>query len=207
MDYTLRVVDQEGVQATVLDKVSAPGSGPELVRIRLADGAIFAVPADILIADPEGNLIAPFRFADLEMHPTGTSQGERIVVPIVSEELRVERRQRETGRVRVTKKVRETSERVDEPIFQERVHIDRVPINRVIDHPVAERHEGDTLIIPVLEETFVVEKRLVLKEELHVTKERVEKHKPQKVTLRHEEVSVDRLEPESTEENVTKEPA
>lgn len=207
MAERLHVVDQDGVRATVVDRIRSSGDDSGMVRLRLANGETFAVPESILIADPEGNLIAPFRFAGLHLTSVGQAAGERIVVPIVSEVLHVERRQRDTGRVRLTKKVRQTSELIDQPIFQERVHVERVRVNRVIDQPVAERYEGDTLIIPVLEETFVVEKRLVLKEELHVTKERVEKRKPQRVTLRHEEVSVDRLEPENTEQDVTKTPA
>jgi stress response protein YsnF len=39
----------------------------------------------------------------------------------------------------------------------------------------------------------VVEKRLMLKEELHIRKRRVERHQPQCVTLRHEEARVEHI--------------
>jgi uncharacterized protein (TIGR02271 family) len=68
-----------------------------------------------------------------------------------------------------------------------------VPVNRPVDRPVPARYEGDTLIVPVFEETLVVEKRLVLKEELRITKRRAERHRPRRTTLRHEEVSVERI--------------
>jgi uncharacterized protein (TIGR02271 family) len=55
------------------------------------------------------------------------------------------------------------------------------------------RHVGDTMIIPLLEEVLVVEKRLMLKEELHVRKESVETHRPQRVMLRSEEAFVERV--------------
>ena len=53
------------------------------------------------------------------------------------------------------------------------------------------------MIVPIMEEVLVIEKRLILKEELHIHKRRVETHQPQQVTLRREEVRVERL--DSTE--------
>jgi len=66
-------------------------------------------------------------------------------------------------------------------------------VDRVVAGPVPVRHEGDTMIVPVLEEVLVVEKRLVLKEELRVTRRRVETREPQTVTLRREDVVVERF--------------
>ena len=60
------------------------------------------------------------------------------------------------------------------------------------------RSEEDTLIIPVLEEVLVVEKRLLLKEEVRITK-REETHTPQRVTLRREEAAVERINREGDE--------
>jgi uncharacterized protein (TIGR02271 family) len=69
-----------------------------------------------------------------------------------------------------------------------------VLINRVVDASVPVRYEDDTMIVPIMEEVLVVEKRLVLKEELYIRKRRVETHRPQQVMLRSEEVRVERLE-------------
>jgi stress response protein YsnF len=49
------------------------------------------------------------------------------------------------------------------------------------------------MIVPLLEEVLVVEKRLVLKEELRITKRQHKTRKPQRVTLRSEEVRVEHL--------------
>ena len=114
-------------------------------------------------------------------------------MPVVEEQLSVGRREVETGRVRFTKRVLEDEVLVDEPIIREEVEVVRVPIGRQVAAPVPAREEGGTLIIPVLEEVLVVEKRLVLVEELHVSKRRVEGRDPRRITLRKEEVSVDRL--------------
>jgi len=63
----------------------------------------------------------------------------------------------------------------------------------MIDEAPEIRHEGDTTIIPVLEEVLVVEKRLILREELHIIRRREEHRDPQKVTLRKENVEVERV--------------
>jgi stress response protein YsnF len=44
-----------------------------------------------------------------------------------------------------------------------------------------------------MKEVLVVEKQLMLMEEVHVRKTRTETHRPQSVTLRKEEVHVERL--------------
>ena len=68
----------------------------------------------------------------------------------------------------------------DEPVVRENEHalfrmgyvIEHVPIERVIDQPVAQRQEGDTLVLPVVEEVLVYEKKLLLKEEIRITPRR-----------------------------------
>lgn len=47
------------------------------------------------------------------------------------------------------------------------------------------------MVVPVLEEIMVVEKRTILKEELRITSTRREVREPQRVVLRKEEVSVE----------------
>ena len=83
---------------------------------------------------------------------------------------------------------------VDEPFFRDEVEVERVLIDRVVDAPVPVRYEDDTMIVPIMEEVLVIEKRLVLKEELYIRKRRVETHRPQQVRLRSEEARVERLE-------------
>jgi uncharacterized protein (TIGR02271 family) len=89
--------------------------------------------------------------------------------------------------------VHEQEELVDEPLHDEEVQVERVQVNRVVDAAPAPRQDGDTMIIPVLKEVLVVEKRLLLKEEIHVTRRHVERREPQRFLLRREEVTVERL--------------
>jgi len=117
------------------------------------------------------------------------------VIPVIEETLDVQKRQVETGGVRITKVVHEREEVVNVPRVREEVTVERVTLNRIVDTPVSMRQEGDTLIIPLLEEVTVMEKRLMVKEELRITKRRIEEQASQQVTLRREEVVVERLDP------------
>ena len=53
------------------------------------------------------------------------------------------------------------------------------------------RQEGDTIIVPILEEITVIEKRLLLKEEIHIRRQEIVQHIRQPVRLRSEEVSLE----------------
>ena len=79
--------------------------------------------------------------------------------------------------------------------------IERVPVNRVVEGPIPVRYEGDTMILSLLEEVLVVETRLLLKEEVHMTTRRTETHTPARVTLRHEDVTIERVDRERNELN------
>jgi uncharacterized protein (TIGR02271 family) len=131
----------------------------------------------------------------------GVASGSPLVLPVIEEAIEVHTSPVETGRVRVRKVVHEREEVVDPPLLRDEVVVERVPINRVIEGPASVRSEEGTLIIPLLEEVLVVEKRLLLKEELRITKRRVETHTPQRVTLRREEATVERINREEDESN------
>ena len=84
-------------------------------------------------------------------------------------------------------------ELVDVPLFREEVRVERVPINLFVEALPPVRQEGDTMIIPVVEEQIVIQKKLLLVEELRVRKEVVEHHQPQTVNVRKEEVEIKRV--------------
>jgi len=117
---------------------------------------------------------------------------ERQVVPVAEERADVRTRRVETGAVHIHKTVSEHVQTIETPIVNENAEVTRVPVNRIVDGPVAIREEGDTTIIPLLEEIIVVEKRLVLREELHVRKRRVEEPHTEQITLRREEAHIER---------------
>ena len=114
---------------------------------------------------------------------------------VAKEELIVRKRSIERGRVRVTTNVRRRNALVQQPLERDFVEIDRVPTNGVLERAVKARYEGDVLVIPVLEEVAVMQKQLVLKEELRIRKRAVRTLHKQRVRLRAEEVNVERLRP------------
>lgn len=59
-----------------------------------------------------------------------------------------------------------------EQLMREDCEVKRVPVRKLIDQPAEPRQEGDTLIFPLMEEVLVIEKRLMLREELHITRRR-----------------------------------
>ena len=129
----------------------------------------------------------------LQREASSRTAPEDTVVPIVQEELHIGKQKVETGRVRLTKTVQEREVMVSEPSMQEDIQIERVPVNRWLTEPASVRYEGDIMIIPVMEEVPVVEKRLRLKEELRVTKRQITTQRTEAVRLRTEEVQVERI--------------
>ena len=120
-----------------------------------------------------------------------------VVLPVIEESLIVDKRRVDQGGWRVNKQVTTREETVDEPLRFEQVSVERREIGQVLAsmEPPAPRQEGDTWILPVVEEVLVTEKRLLLKEEIRITRVASIRHEPQQVSLRSEEVSIERLEP------------
>lgn len=58
------------------------------------------------------------------------------------------------------------------------------------------REEGDTTIVSVVEEVVVIERRLMLKEEIHITRVHLTEHHRETVMLREQEAVITRAEAE-----------
>ena len=114
------------------------------------------------------------------------------VIPVAREELTVDKRTVETGRVVVRKTVTSESQKVEVPLAHDEVDIERVAVDRIVEEPPQQRYEGGVLVIPVLEEVVVVKKQWVLKEELRVRKRSVQSRHEQSVELRTEHVDIER---------------
>jgi uncharacterized protein (TIGR02271 family) len=130
-----------------------------------------------------------------ENHPKhtegNTENSHEKVIPVIEESVQVDKKWVETGKVHISKKVSEHNEVIDIPLKHEEVNIERVEVNEYVDSlPPAVRYEGETMIIPVLKEVFV--KRVMIVEEIRVTRKEVEKHTQQEVTLKKEEIHVNK---------------
>lgn len=202
---------------SVFDSEGAPGSASaEALRaaeaqilIRFGNGQAVQVPHALLHRREDGSYYLPLSLRELQdgtvtlgeisSHTAASSaedQGEVMaVIPVVAEEARITKREIETGRVRIRKTVQSDEQVVDVPLLRDQVHVERVPVGRYLEQPLEARYEGDTLVIPVMEEVLVVQKRLRLREEIRVTTVRERVRHQESVTLQREQVTIARDEP------------
>ena len=115
-----------------------------------------------------------------------------VVIPVVEETARLDKVVRETGRVRVTTGVSEQIERVEADLQHEDIEVTRIPRDETVASVPPIRIEGDVTVYPVVEEVLVVERRLVLREEVHVTRRRRVEHVAEDVAVRRTEARVER---------------
>lgn len=130
--------------------------------------------------------------------PALVGRDDSTTIPLMEESVHVDKRTVSHGGYRITKHVSARQETLDELLRDQQVVIERRPVGLLlegIDFP-QQRYEGDVLIIPVVEEILVTEKRLFLVEEVRVTRTESTHRTPQQVTLRKEEISIERLEPD-----------
>jgi uncharacterized protein (TIGR02271 family) len=115
---------------------------------------------------------------------------ERVRLQRHEEELVPERREVELGRVVIRKRVERQPVEQTVELAREHVRVERIPVGRVVESAPPPRFEGETLIISVVEEELVVQKRLVLREEVRITRERATEQQTVSETLRREVVEV-----------------
>ncbi len=116
-----------------------------------------------------------------------------LTLPLYAEALVVSRR-RMHSTVRVATVTREHEQLVDEALTHERIEIEHVPIGRTVEAVPPIREEGDTTIFPVVEEVVVVERRLVLKEEIRIRRLRSTERHQEAVMLRTQDAVITRTE-------------
>jgi uncharacterized protein (TIGR02271 family) len=121
----------------------------------------------------------------------GKRQRDEHVVPVMEEELRVDKRDVVTGKIQVRTIVESFDKIARATLEGEQIEVTRVPIGKELQMVPEQRTEGDVLIIPVVEEMLVVEKRLVLKEELHIRRRRTREDVEVPVTLRKQRAVVE----------------
>ena len=176
----------DGRIGTIVGEVSeGPGGLEGDLDVLLDDGERLVVPARGFEAQADGSY---------RLDLAKVAEESDVVVPVMAETVEVGKRTVQTGKVRVRKTVKTTEQVVDEPVIHEEVEVERVPINREIAEAVGPRQEGDTLIVPLLEEVLVVEKRLILREEVRITRRKTERRATRSVVLRSEEATVERSE-------------
>ncbi len=134
--------------------------------------------------------------ANEDLERTAVADESTRVLPVVQEEMHIDKRLVDTGRgVRVHKTVSTHTEAVEHDLLREAVAVRHVVVDQIVslsDAPQV-RQEGDTLIVPIVEEILVVEKRLRIKEEVHITRTATSQRHTESVVLRSEQVAVERF--------------
>jgi stress response protein YsnF len=182
--YAAQVIDRDGLHGTLEQE---PLSSSKSVFVQFDNGERVLVSRELLEARADG-----FYRLNASLAEMLAGQDESVRIPVIEESARIERVQTVVGKVRIDKTVQERIEQIDEPLVSEEVEVEHVTINRPVDEAPSIRHEGNTLVIPLLEEVLVVEKRLVLREEVRVRKLSKEVRSPQEVSLRSEQIEITR---------------
>lgn len=121
------------------------------------------------------------------------TEKERVVVPVIAEQPRIEKRAIERGGVRVSKRVEEHVEHVDVPLIREDVDVERRAVNRVVDERPEARIEDGITVVPVFEE--IVQRRFLVREEVRVGRRRTEGRAVADIPVNREQVAIERIDP------------
>ena len=124
--------------------------------------------------------------------PVHPAARDETVIPLVEEVLRIDKREVETGRVRIHVRNEAHDVIINEALVRGDVDIERVRIDRRVDSVPNVRNDGATIIVPIVEEVLVVEKRLMLREEVHIRRrDYVEQHE-ETISLIRQHADVER---------------
>jgi len=155
-----------------------------------------ASSGDPLGTDRDERALAAGRSPFAASSETAREVTDKEVIPLVEETVRVGKREVQGGAVRVRTVVDTAEELARAELQGEKVDVTRVPVDREIDRAPEIRTEDGVTIIPVVEEVLVVEKRLVLKEELHVRRQQTTETVEVPVTVRRQRAVVERVTPD-----------
>jgi uncharacterized protein (TIGR02271 family) len=172
------IIDSDGVSS----ELEALDS--ERATIKLSDGQLASIPRTALNLLPDGRYRVEFSL-------TRFLQDGVMVIPVVAEQLDVEKHAVERN-VRITKSTSTKDVAVDEDLLREEVNVERVPVNQYVDTLPSVREEDGVTVIPLVEEVLIVEKRLLLREEIRITRRQSTEKFHEVYTLQSEEIHVER---------------
>lgn len=114
-----------------------------------------------------------------------------VALKVFEEHAQIDKKIVTKGKVNIVKKVHTHDENIQVTLDSENVKIEKVTINEYVNEAPQVRYEGNTTIIPVVKEVAVVEKRILLVEEIHVTRQVTTSKEEKIIPLRKEEISIE----------------
>lgn len=153
-----------------------------------SDRDLIAAGTGPVIADDEAHE-SPFEHR-VEGDVSHRDDRDTITVEVHEEEAIATARERDLGRVRIDKEIVTEEQEIDVPVIEERLRVERRPVNREVTGDEATLEER-TFSVPIQGEVVDVGKAVRVAEEIDVSKEAVERTASVETTVRHEEVHVD----------------
>lgn len=169
-----RVVSLDGQEVGTVERMSGEGSDAELI-VRLPDGArTMLVPYEVIDIDnsTEDQVVVQGAVGDLLNDQMDLGEHETQTFALSAEEAVARVHDVDRGRLLIDKTVETVPHEANVDVGTDRVDVERVAVNEEVDTPPEVRQEGDTLVVPVVEEVLVVTKRYRIIEEVRVTKHR-----------------------------------
>jgi hypothetical protein len=127
-----------------------------------------------------------------KMPPTPPPPEGEPVLRLLAEGVTVSRRSVAGDTVHVEMVTHTRDFHIDESLSHTRVEVEHVPIGRPVTAVPPTREEGDTTILSVIEEIIVIERRLILKEEVHIRRVPVTQRHQETVAVREQTVEISR---------------
>lgn len=204
MDAKAKVIDEAGQVGRLMTHVSTSEQNGT-VTIALEERRQVVVPTERLSQDGDGMAKFDGRFDEFDIiaddgaareSPSqhtplpDDENGEPVRVPVARERMSVRRERRPVGRVRIHKRVEEEEVPIEDHLDFDEADIERVRVEQVVDAAPAIRREGDTVVIPLVEERLV--KQLVVVEEVRIKRRHRTEEIDESVTLRREKVDIER---------------
>ena len=118
---------------------------------------------------------------------------DELRIPLAEETVEAHVTERQKGKVVFTKRVETVPVEAKLDLRRDNVVVERREMDEVVDAPRDPWYEDDTLVIPLYEERYVTEKRLVLREEVRVRNVPKIEHVTLKETVRREVVDIDEV--------------
>lgn len=126
-----------------------------------------------------------------------SSSNANETVPLFAEQLNVTKAQVVTDQLRISTVVEERPVTIESTLEKGGLQVERITVERAVAEAPEPRQDGDTLIVSIVEERLVVEKRLFVIEELHITRTSSTEQVSVADTVRTMRATIDRSAPSS----------
>lgn len=164
------------------------------VRDRSAPNVVSAATVPVTPATRTMPGLAPST-TDLAPSMSKVTTSDEVTIPVVEESVHVEKLSTPIGSVQLHVVPEQRTEHLQIPISTEHAEVRTVEVRRFVEEAPPVREEGDTLIVPIVEEVLVVHKRLMVREEIHIVRRRATHVDERDVVLRSEKVEITRQKP------------